>query len=70
MPLRRFFLKTRIFGPRALAFDDADDAGVGHERRAGEDFAAVLLDEQHLIERQLGARLAGRAVERRRSRPG
>ena len=47
-----------------LAFDHADDPGVGDERRAGEDFAAVFFDEQHLLERQLGAGLARRAVER------
>ena len=70
MPLRRFFLNTRIFGPRVSPSTTADDAGVGDERRAGEDFAAVLFDEQHLLERQLGAGLAGRAVDASRSRPG
>src|SRR6185436_836351 len=40
-----------------LAVDDADDLHVGDERRAGEDFAAVLFDEQHLIDRDLRARL-------------
>ena len=70
MPLRRFFLNTRIFGPRVLAVDDGDDARVGDERRAGEDFAAVLFDEQHLVERELGARLAGGPATRVATPPG
>ena len=65
MPLRRFFLKTRILGPRVSPSTTADDARVGDKRRAGEHFAAVFLDEQHLLERQFGARLAGRAVDGR-----
>ena len=63
MPLRRFFLNTRIFGPRVSPSTTADDPGVGDKRRAGEHFAAVLFDEQHLFERQFGARFARRAVE-------
>ena len=46
-----------------LALDDGDDARVGDKRRAGQDFAAVFFDEQHLFEGQLGARLAGGAVQ-------
>ena len=72
MPLRRFFLNTRIFGPARLAFDDRHDPGVGHEGRAGEHFAAVFLDEQHLLERQFGAgsrRPCRRASRRRRASP-
>src|SRR5256885_950353 len=46
-----------------FAFDDRFHAGVGDERRAGRDFAAVFFDEQHLLERELGARFAGRSVE-------
>ena len=33
-----------------LAVDHAEHLGAGHERRAGQHFAAVLLDEQHLVE--------------------
>ncbi len=65
MPLRRFFLKTRILGPRVSPSTTASHAGVGHERRAREDLAAVFLDQQHLSEGQLRAGLARRAVERR-----
>ena len=62
-PLRRFFLNTRSFGPARLAVDHADHLRVGDERRAGDDVARVLFDEQHLVERELRARLAGRAVD-------
>ena len=46
-----------------LAFDDGYDAGLGDKRRARHDVAAVVLDEQHLLDRQLVARLAGRSVD-------
>ena len=67
MPFRRFFLKTRIFGPRVSPSTTAIDAGVGDERGAGEHLATVFFDEQHLSERQLGAGLAGGSVERCKS---
>ena len=71
MPLRRFFLNTRIFGPRGLAFDDAHDAGVGDKRRAGQDFAAVLSTSSDFAERQRRAGLARpcrrSSTERRRA---
>ena len=62
-PLRRFFLKTRSFGPRASPSTTPSDLGVGDERRAGHDVAGVLLDEQHLVEGELRPGLAGRAVD-------
>ena len=40
-----------------LAVDDADDLDVGHKGRAGEHFAAVLLEEQHLVDGDFVARL-------------
>src|SRR5689334_20412313 len=46
-----------------LAVDDGDDAGIGHVRRTGENFTAVLLDEQHGLERHFRARLADGAVD-------
>ena len=63
MPLRRFFLKTRIFGPLRRTVHDAHHAGVGHVRGPDPHLAAVLLDEQHLVERDFLARVAGRAVD-------
>src|SRR5262245_10111229 len=41
--------------PAALAVDDRDDLGVCDVGRARQDLAAVLLDEQHLLDRQLVA---------------
>src|SRR5438132_1092687 len=41
-----------------LALDDGVNLRVGDEWRAGEHFAAVLLDEEHLFERYLGAWLS------------
>ena len=60
MPLRRFFLNTRIFGPRDSPSTTAEDLRVGHERGAGEHLAAVLvivLKEQHAIDGHFVARL-------------
>ena len=63
--LAALLLEHANLGSARLAFDDADDARVGDKRRAGEHFAAVFLDQQDLVERQFGARLAGRAVDGR-----
>ena len=52
-----------------LAVDDADDPGVGDKRRAREHVAAVFLDEQHLLERDLGAG-SPRTVHAAPSAPG
>ncbi len=60
MPLRRFFLKTRIFGTARLAVDDADDLDVGDIRRAGEHFAAFFLQHQNLIDRDFVAAVASK----------
>ena len=40
-----------------LRLDDAGDDGAGDVGRAGHDVAAVVLDEQHLVERHFGAGL-------------
>jgi len=52
MPLRRFFLNTRILGlsPRLRR---CNDARVGDVGGPGDDFAAVTFDEQDAVERQL-----------------
>src|ERR1700716_216886 len=46
-----------------LPIDNRHDARVGDEWGPGDDLTAILLDEQHLLERQLRARLAGRAID-------
>src|SRR4029078_7929168 len=42
-----------------------DNAGVGDKRRPGQDLAAVFFDDQHLIEGEFGARIAGGAIQGR-----
>jgi hypothetical protein len=61
--LAALFLEDANLGAARLAFDGRHDARVGDEGRAGEDFAAVFFDEEHLFERELGARLACGAVD-------
>src|SRR5262245_34216439 len=61
--LAALLLEHADFGAAGLAFDDRDDARLGDEGRAGEDLAAVLLDEEDLIVGQLGSGLAGGAVD-------
>ena len=70
MPLRRFFLNTRIFGPRVSPSTTASDPGVGDERRAGEHLAAVLFDEQHAVDADFVARLGVEPVDVRSTDPG
>ena len=53
-----------------LAVDDAEDLHVGHEGRAGEHFAAVLLEEQHAIDAHFVARLGVDPVDLDDGRPG
>src|SRR2546423_7198011 len=45
-----------------FAVDDADDLGVGDERRAGQHLA-VLLEQQHAIDADLVARLRVDAID-------
>src|SRR5262245_14828940 len=60
--LAALLLEHADLRPARLALDDRDDAGVGDERRTGEDVAAVLFDEQHLFERQFGPGFTDGAV--------
>src|SRR5688572_14726164 len=46
-----------------LAIDNAYDFRVGDKGRSSDDVARVFFDEQHLIEREGGAVLAGCAVD-------
>src|SRR5204863_6258654 len=62
--LAALFLEDTNLGPASYALNDGDDARVGDEGGAGENFAAVLLDEQYVVDRELIARRAGRAVNR------
>src|SRR5205085_10213297 len=45
-----------------LAVDDANHLGVGDKRRARDDVAGVLLDEEHLFEGELLALFPRRSV--------
>ena len=52
-PLRRRFLKMRIFGPRSSPSTTPMTLRVGDKRRAGEHLAAVLLEEEHPVDGDL-----------------
>src|SRR6266850_2712331 len=60
--LTALFLEYANFGSAALAVDYRDDFRISDEGRARENLAAVFLDEQHLLDRQLVTRLAGGPV--------
>src|SRR5262245_23766760 len=62
-PFSPFLLEHANFGPARLALDEGHDACIGDEGRAGDDVAAVLFDEQHLLECELAARRARRALQ-------
>src|SRR5687768_11919656 len=62
-PLAALFLEHPDLRPPALAVDHGRNPRVGDKRRPGDHLAAVFLDEQHLIERQLCARLTSRPVD-------
>src|SRR5262245_53334132 len=61
-PLSPLLLEHSNLRPAALAVHHRDDLRVGDVGRAREDLAAVLLDEQHLFDRQLVAGLARGSV--------
>ncbi len=62
-PLRRFFLNTRSFGPRASPSTTPSHLGIGDKRRPRDDVAGVLLDQEHLVEREFRAGFTGSAVD-------
>src|SRR5512142_2656201 len=49
-----------------VAVDHAHHPGTRHERRSRENLAAVLLDHQHLVERDLAALLGADPVDENR----
>jgi hypothetical protein len=57
MPLRRFFLNTRIFGPRDSPSTTPTTFTLATNGRAGEHLAAVLFEKQHAIDAHFVARL-------------
>src|SRR5688572_10743460 len=61
--LAALLLKDAQLGATRFAVHDAEHAGVSHERRAREDVPGVTLDEQHLLEGELRADLAGGPVD-------
>src|SRR5262249_38077714 len=63
--LAPLFLENSDLGSARFTFDDGDDLGVGDKGRAGENLAAILLDQQYLVVSQLCARLSGCSVDGR-----
>src|SRR5215831_6478539 len=61
--LAAFLLEHANLRPARLALDHRHDARLGDERRSGDHFAAVFLDQQHAVVGELGPGLAGRAVD-------
>ncbi len=66
MPLRRFFLNTRISGALRLTLDDGDDTSAREKRGSGHQLATVLLDQQHVVERDFGPFVALEMVDHER----
>src|SRR5258705_9952934 len=61
--LAPLLLEDAELRPARLAVDDANHLRVGDKRRAGDDVARVLLDEQHLLEGELLARFTCGSVD-------
>src|SRR5882672_10568968 len=61
--LAPLLLEDAQLRPARLAVDDANHLRVGDKRRAGDDVARVLLDEQHLLEGELLARFTCGSVD-------
>src|SRR5262245_26185856 len=62
--LPALLLEDADLWPARLAFDHPDDLGIGHKWRTRQHFAAVFFDEQALVDRELRAGLARRAIDR------
>src|SRR5262245_42160925 len=62
LALAALLLEHADLRPARLAFDDAHDAGVRDVRRSGQHFAAVLFDEEYLLECDARALLGHAAV--------
>src|SRR5579862_9064570 len=63
--LAALLLEDADFRPAGFAFDDRHDTGVGDERGTGENLAAVLFDDQHLVDDHFRARRRSLASQRR-----
>ncbi len=63
MPLRRFFLKTRIFGPRDSPSTTPTTLTFGDVRRSRQNFAAFFLEHQDLVDRDLVARVGLESID-------
>src|SRR4029077_16807377 len=57
-PLAALLLEYADFRAALLAVDHGRDAGIRYERRAGDDFPAVLFDQQHGVDRYRRAGIA------------
>src|SRR5262245_61043495 len=62
--LPALLLEDPDLGTARFALDDRQDASVLDKRGAGEDFAAVLFDQEDFADRELRTRCARRPVDR------
>src|SRR5687768_427022 len=61
--LAALLLEHAQLGTARLAVHHAEHGGVGDERRAGDDVSSVLFDQEHLLELEFRALLAGHPVD-------
>src|SRR5436190_9783005 len=60
--LTALLLEHADLGAARLAVDHTDHPGIGDERRAGEDLAAILLEQQHAVDADFLTRLGIHAI--------
>src|SRR5687767_13891551 len=61
--LAALLLEHAELGAARLAIHDAEHFRVGDKRRAGDDVSGVLFDQEHLLEIELRALLAGYPID-------
>ena len=61
--LAALLLEYANLGTARLAVHHAEHLRVGDKRRAGNDVPGIFFNQQHLLEQELRARLAGHAVD-------
>src|SRR5207245_1765609 len=65
--LAALLLEDADFRAADFALDHGHDLRVGDEWRAGENLAALVFDDQNLLERELGTRFTGRTGQGRKA---
>src|SRR6516225_11166475 len=63
--LAALFLEHPDLRSACFAVDNRDDSRVGDKRRTREEFSAVFLDDEHLVERQFSAGIARGSIQGR-----